>query len=106
MTDLRFDQATAEEFRAFWEGQGFEVNVWSCRDGDPDCIDVTRTTKSEDCLWLSYHGGQVLPSVYPADDGPDSAVAFGTPITTFGEALEILNEIAATRAFGGWADSE
>lgn len=26
--------------------------------------------------------------------------------TTFGEALEILNELAATRAFGGWAKEE
>jgi hypothetical protein len=26
--------------------------------------------------------------------------------TTFGEALEILNELANTRAFGGWATEE
>lgn len=90
MTDLRFDQATADEFRAFWEAQGFAVWPYS----------VTRNTAKGIEVWGTFTYMECFL------DSHEVRVGFDPETTTFGEALEILNELANTRAFGGWAKEE
>ncbi|MFN3962519.1 MAG: hypothetical protein ACK4NQ_06040 [Fimbriimonadaceae bacterium] len=105
MTDLRFDQATADEFRAFWESQGFEVK----QDAAMQCV----SRKTANYMWLALThwlrsglvGVDLLDCPY-GEPGNCMDLTELTEATTFGEALEILNELAATRAFGGWAKEE
>ena len=103
--DLRFDQATADEFRTFWEGQGFEVK----QDAVMQCV----SRKTENYMWLAlthwFRLGRVELNLLDCPYGePGNCMDLAEfPIqTTFGEALEILNELANTRAFGGWAKEE
>lgn len=100
--DLRFDQATADEFRTFWEGQGWTVATdqyhWS----------AARDTNLGPFLCAEVHHKMGVSFYALAGLGcgdPGLQVRRGG-ITTFGEALEILNELANTRAFGGWAKEE
>lgn len=101
---MRFDQATAEDFRAYWEGQGWTVK----QDAVMQC--AHRNTANYFCIALVhwFRSGRKEVSLL---DGP-----WGEPVncmdlaelpavTTFDQALDILNELANTRAFGGWAEA-
>ena len=89
LSKLTFADATPEQFRQFFEGQGWTIVTSgdACRDlGSGHFCEVSAkwgfVQLYKDCWHLN--------------------VAF--PTTFFGEALEAANELANTRAFGGWAE--
>jgi len=105
VTDLTFAKATAEEFRAFWESQGFEVGQ--------DAVMQYVSRMAENYMWVAlthwirHRRVEVNLLDCPYGEPGNCMDLAEFPIqTTFGEALEILNELAATRAFGGWAVEE
>lgn len=79
--NLKFSEATQEQLDAFWRGEG-----WTKEQG----IYERETVALVDIgIW---------------DDG-DLEIAneiIGVTFTTFGEALDAANELAATKVFGGW----
>jgi hypothetical protein len=102
--DLRFDQATADEFRAFWEAQG-----WTVLDAEAEEISARRVTESHDSahITLCFDAGVDAFGWIGIGECDDHAkTCCNSRPSTFGEALEILNELANTRAFGGWAVEE
>jgi hypothetical protein len=106
--DLRFDQATADEFRAFWEAQGWRVREYAVVYGEAGSLCAYRETNSREAIGAHHlpAPGVAYLDMREAGEGPEEARGFGLPVTTFGEAIEILNELAETRAFGGWAKEE
>jgi hypothetical protein len=85
---VRFGEATEEQFREFWEAAGFtSVHGWFERTvaGAPD--DVTIYDDGKASLW----------------GGRSSSEVFLGKFATFQEALDALNELAATKIMGGWA---
>ncbi len=108
MTDLTFAKATADEFRAFWEAQGFEVREYAVVYGEAGSLCAYRETNSREAIGTHHLPAPGVAYLDMREAGGDleDARGFGLPVTTFGEALEILNELAATRAFGGWAVEE
>jgi hypothetical protein len=89
---VRFDEATPEQFRDFWGTAGFAT-------ADQDFSSVWRRQRSTG-------SGQ---KVYIYEDG---VILWGdnwlNPVSkpmfpTFQEALDALNELAATKIMGGWA---
>lgn len=78
--ELRFDQATGEQFFEFWKAQGFKL-----RNGGAD----------KDCRFVGK----------PIRVHPSGYVLFGDEgviFPTFGQALDAANQLANTELFGGW----
>ena len=83
MRNLKFTDATPEQFKEFWEGEGWEV-IWPMPYGK-----ALRKTKT----------GFFLSIVFEISIGTSQV-----PLPeTFGEAADALNELANTRIMGGWA---
>jgi hypothetical protein len=88
---VRFDEATEEQFKEFWEAAGFVIKgsenegTWADKlvNGFPDELTVFPRGN----LTL-YAGGTEF---------------FLGRLATFQEALDALNELAATKIMGGWA---
>ena len=87
---VRFDEATEEQFREFWEAAGFVIGgnykaMWAEKflNGFPDEITVFPRG------WITLFSG-------------DTGTSLGLS-PTFQEALDALNELAATKIMGGWA---
>jgi hypothetical protein len=88
---VRFDEATEEQFREFWEAAGFVIGgsenegIWANRlvNGFPDELTVLSRGN------LTLYSGSVE--------------VFLDRAATFQEALDALNELAATKIMGGWA---
>jgi hypothetical protein len=88
---VRFDEATEEQFREFWEAAGFVIGgsenegIWADKlvNGFPDELTVSKNGAID-----MYEGA--------------TSIYLGR-FTTFQEALDALNELAATKIMGGWA---
>jgi hypothetical protein len=88
---VRFDEAREEQFREFWSAAGFLIrgseneSIWADKwvNGFPDELTVFPRGN----LTL-YAGGTEF---------------FLGRLPTFQEALDALNELAATKIMGGWA---
>jgi hypothetical protein len=88
---VRFGEATEEQFREFWEAAGFviggnaHVGIWADKlvNGFPDELTVSKNGAID-----MYEGA--------------TSIYLGRP-ATFQEALDALNELAATKIMGGWA---
>jgi hypothetical protein len=88
---VRFDEATEEQFREFWGAAGFVIGgsenegIWADKlvNGFPDELTVSKNGAID-----MYAGG--------------TSISLGR-LATFQEALDALNELAATKIMGGWA---
>jgi hypothetical protein len=88
---VRFDEATEEQFREFWEAAGFVIGgsenegIWADKlvNGFPDELTVSKNGAID-----MYEGA--------------TSIYLGR-LATFQEALDALNELAATKIMGGWA---
>jgi hypothetical protein len=88
---VRFDEATEEQFREFWEAAGFviggnaHVGIWADKlvNGFPDELTVSKNGAID-----MYEGA--------------TSIYLGR-LATFQEALDALNELAGTKIMGGWA---
>lgn len=101
--DLRFDQATYKDIKRFWGKRGFEPFGPGAKETLKCWFRIYKPLKNRCGLGIDFQSGQLIYTYWELDE------IFGPPLsqsTTFGEALEILNELAATRAFGGWAVEE
>ena len=109
MRNLKFTDATPEQFKEFWEGEGWEVS-WvgttpiatkmTVGPGSEREMSVRRT--GEACLLLAeqvaiLHNDGAEPTF---EDAEVSLEVW----ETFGEAADALNELANTRIMGGWAE--
>jgi len=90
LASMRFDEATPEQFREFWEAAGFAIGahdkkMWADKplNGVTDELTV-------------FQGGMI--TLWSGD----SDIHIASPLT-FQEALDALNELAATKIMGGWA---
>jgi hypothetical protein len=87
---VRFDEATEEQFAEFWEAAGFviggntHVGIWADKlvNGFPDELTVSKNGAID-----MYAGA--------------TSIHLGR-LPTFQEALDALNELAATKIMGGW----
>ena len=84
---MQFADATPEQFKEFWEAAGFDYFPKPCRW-------IGRPTKCGLTVFASVDG---RISFYGP---PAPRVSF----TTFGEAHSAIEELAATKIFGGWAE--
>ena len=101
MTDLanvRFDEATDEQFRDFWSEAGFALI------SGPKMRGATREAK---------YSGEISVRMFLGDSGyisigtnGDMDFEFSEIMDTFGEALDHMNALAAVPLFGGWADAQ
>lgn len=90
LASMRFDEATPEQFREFWEAAGFviggnaHVGIWADKlvNGFPDELTVSKNGAID-----MYEGA--------------TSIYLGR-LATFQEALDALNELAATKIMGGW----
>ena len=100
MTDLTFAKATYKDIKKFWGKRGFEPFGPGAKETLKCWGRIYKPLKNRCGLGIDFQSGQLIYTYWELDE------IFGPPLsqsTTFGEALEILNELAATRAFGGWA---
>jgi hypothetical protein len=85
---VRFDEATEEQFREFWEAAGFVIESdYAERYLVGDRVNLT-----------IFQYGQA----FMCDDCDDIEMLLNY-FPTFQEALDALNELAATKIMGGWA---
>lgn len=95
--DLKFTDATPEQFKEFWEGERWQL-IPQGHGYSPCAIKNLKT---------QFHGS-VSSSLYVWGLGVIGLKTFGgsmaiRQVNTFGEALDALNELANTRIMGGWA---
>ena len=91
LADVRFDEATPDQFRKFWEEQGWAVvKVGATRKLHADLwVDVSFLASRDRRLSIGFHNCWLtLPH----------------PLATFGEALRLANNLAQAELFGGWAE--
>ena len=94
--DTRFDEATPDQFREFWERQGWKVD-----DINVVNFDATRRLPSGhwvDVSFLMTHAGELSMGFRVKWIRLDESIA------TFGEALRLANNLAQAELFGGWAE--
>lgn len=109
MFNRKFTDATAREFKEFWESEGWDVS-WAGTTPlatrltiGPGCereINLRQTGEAcmlfaEQVAILSGDGG-AEPRF---EDAEISLEVYGT----FGEALTVINEFVGTKIIGGWA---
>jgi hypothetical protein len=87
---VRFDEATEDQFVEFWEAAGFVIGthakkMWADRSLNGVTDELTVFQGGMITLWSG-----------------DSDIHIASPLT-FQEALDALNELAATKIMGGWA---
>ena len=95
--DTRFDEATPDQFREFWEAQGWRVGT-----GTKTRAAVRSTRRGPYICIRAYSHGQGL--IKAGLNETDTEIEFDEFITTFGEALRLANNLAQAELFGGWAE--
>lgn len=95
--DTRFDEATPDQFREFWEGQGWKVSL------APKPNLAFRKPNRGPCIRVcAYFQEPAYISLGFNED--DTEIEFDELIGTFGEALRYANNLAQAELFGGWAE--
>ena len=88
LRDIKFADATPEQFREFWEGEGWIV---ASSNGTFPTFACKYVRLGSYRVEIREHG-----LVYFNE-------SFTSTFTTFGEALDAMNELANTKIMGGWA---
>lgn len=101
LAEVRFDEATPEQFREFWEGQGWMVDISAkeCQARKESLFGIA--------VYVVRYGSLSVPDIYLgyAGDSRGRELEFPYPlIATFGEALRLANNLAQAELFGGWAE--
>jgi hypothetical protein len=88
---VRFDEATEEQFVEFWGATGFMPLDWEGRSKP-----LANGGRLKPMLSVEF-GGLILYAMV------GGAIPLPVRFATFQEALDALNELAATKIMGGWA---
>lgn len=95
LSQLSFADATLEQFEEFWESEGWSVHI-DCPGIEPGEVLMTHAVR----VTVNEHGFSILLNG-EVEMGEECAL---TKFTTFTEAVSALNELAATKIMGGWAE--
>jgi hypothetical protein len=96
LADVRFDEATPDQFEKYWRAQGWAVDEASVVN-----YGATRRLSSGhwlDVRFLTGHAGYLVISLR------SNWIRLNDSIATFGEALHLANNLAQAELFGGWAE--
>ena len=99
LAGTRFDEATPDQFREFWEGQGWRVER---RSFASDTLMASRITAIDNTVYVWPDGKLSLADPGEFAGYPGSFLMVFP--ATFGEALRLANNLAQAELFGGWAE--
>lgn len=97
--DTHFDKATPDQFRAFWEAQGWTVEKQSLASA---ALMASRITAIDNTVYVWQDGKLSLADPGEFAGCPGSFLMVFP--ATFGEALRLANNLAQAELFGGWAE--
>ena len=89
LRDIKFSEATPEQFREFWEGEGWRLSIGQVGGH------AVRATNDDYEIYVYTYGSFSL-------DWEMHETWPKIQCATFGEAIDAANELANTRICGGW----
>jgi hypothetical protein len=101
LADVRFAEATPEQFREFWEGQGWKVDATGAD------YQARKEARFGVAVYVVLVEGMAIADIYLGYAGESLGRWFEFPEPmprTFGETLRLANNLAQAELFGGWAE--